>query len=163
MSPRLPILLLPEHGLDRFDCGEAVLNDWLKRRALANQRSGASRTFVVVDGQGAVKGYYALAAGSVAHVAAPGGIRRNMPDPIPVMVLGRLAVDGDSRGRGLGADLLRDAVLRTLRLSREVGIRALLAHALNDSARAFYLRHGFVESSLDTMTLLLRLPAAPDA
>ena len=77
------------HRLDDFDCGEAVLDDWLKRRALANQSSGASRTFVVADEGGRVRGYYAMAAGAVAHQLATGRVRRNMPDPVPVMVLAR--------------------------------------------------------------------------
>ena len=109
-----PVPLGPEHDCTAFDCGEPMLDDWLKKHALANQRSGASRTFVVTDAEGRVLAYYALAAGAVDHAEATGAIRRNMPDPIPVMVLGRLAVDHHQQGRKLGASLLKDAVLRCL-------------------------------------------------
>lgn len=152
-----PVLLGAAHRIDAFDSGEPAMDDWLKRRALANQASGASRTFVVADAQGVVQGYYSLAAGAVDHAAAVSSIRRNMPDPIPVMVLGRLAIDRRSQGLGLGADLLRDAVLRTTRLAQEVGIRALLVHALHEPARAFYLHHGFSASALDPLVLMLRI------
>lgn len=154
-----PTLLGAEHRIADFQSGKPVMDDWLKRRALANQASGASRTFVVADAQGVVQGYYSLAAGAVDHAAAVSSIRRNMPDPIPVMVLGRLAIDRRSQGQGLGADLLRDAVLRTTRLAQEVGIRALLVHALHEQARSFYLHHGFSESSLDPLMLMLRIKA----
>ena len=102
-------------------------------------------------------GYYALAAGAVLHAVASGGIRRNMPEPIPVVVLGRLAVHADCSGKGIGAGLLRDAVLRSLRLAEELGVRALLCHAISNDARTFYLHHGFVESPIEPMTLMLNL------
>jgi GNAT superfamily N-acetyltransferase len=133
------------------------MDDWLKRRAVANQVSGASRCFVVTDQRRIVRAYYALAAGAVDHALAASALRRNMPDPIPVMVLGRLAVDQPFHGKGLGADLLRDAILRTTRLAQEVGIRALLVHALHQKARDFYLHHGFTESAIDPLILLLRI------
>ena len=152
-----PCLLGADHNLAVFDCGESVMNDWLKRRAAGNQLSGASRTFVVADGAKMVRGYYALAAGAVDRSAATSAIRRNMPDPIPVMVLGRLAVDLEYHGKGLGSDLLQDAIFRTTRLAQEVGIRALVVHALHDQARAFYLHHGFRESEIDPLVLMLRI------
>lgn len=152
-----PALLRPEHDLGTFDCGEPVMNDWLKRRALGNQSSGASRTFVVADEVQVVRGYYTLAAGAVDHAAAVSAIRRNMPDPVPVMVLGRLAIDRSYHGKGLGADLLQDAILRTARLAQEIGIRALVVHALHGQARAFYLHHGFSESAIDPLVLMLRI------
>lgn len=152
-----PTLLRPEHDLRAFDCGEPVLNDWLKRRAMGNQSSGASRTFVVADDAQVVRGYYALAAGAVDHAIAVNTVRRNMPDPVPVMVLGRMAVDRSCHGKGLGADLLQDAILRTARLAQEIGIRALVVHALHDQARAFYLHHGFSESAMDPLILMLRI------
>ena len=152
-----PVLLGAIHETGAFDCGEPLMDDWLKRRALANQASGASRTFVVADEAQIVRGYYALAAGAVDHATAGGAMRRNMPDPLPVMVLGRLAVDRSFHGKGLGADLLRDAVLRTERLAQEVGIRALVVHALNDRACAFYRHHGFSESAIDPLILMLRI------
>jgi len=102
-------------------------------------------------------GYYCLAAGAVMHEQAPGHIRRNMPDPIPVAVLGRLAVHVDWQGQGIGSGLLKDAVVRTLRLAEEMGIRALLAHALHDQAKRFYLHHGFMESPIDPLTLMLNI------
>lgn len=104
-----------------------------------------------------VIGYYALAAGSVQRVQTQGRIRRNMPDPIPAIVLGRLAVDQAWQGHGMGADLLQDAVLRALRASREIGARVLLCHAIDAAAQAFYLHHGFVESTFDPLTLMLDL------
>lgn len=159
MSARLtaPEPLCADHHLDAFQCGEASLDDWLKRRALANQLGGASRTFVVLDETRSVLGYYALAAGAVAHEGATGGIRRNMPDPIPVLVLGRLAVAQRAQGLKLGAALLQDAVLRATAVSENAGVRALLVHALNENARAFYAHYGFQASPLDPLTLMLRL------
>lgn len=153
-----PTPLGPEHECGPFDCGAPSLNDWLKRRALANQRSGASRTFVVTDTKGAVIGYYALASGAVAHAEAPSAIRRNMPEPIPVMVLARLAVDCGQQGSKLGASLLKDAVLRCLVVAEHAGVRALLVHALNERAGAFYRHYGFLESPINPLVLMLRLP-----
>jgi GNAT superfamily N-acetyltransferase len=155
-------LLLPEplsqhHKLDTFSCGEIVLDDWLKRRAFANQVSGATRTFVVPDADHIVLGYYALAVGAVAHQAATRAIRHNMPDPVPVMVLARLAVDTQAQGIKLGAALLQDAVNRAVAVSQNAGVRALLVHALNDRARQFYEHYGFQASSAHPMTLMLRL------
>lgn len=144
------------HVLDDFRCSESELEQWLKQRARTNQAQGASQCFVVCEGN-AVVGYYALAAGSVSHADVPGKLRRNMPNPIPVAVLGRLAVHEDHAGKGIGAGLLKDALLRALRLSQELGIRALLCHAINDSAKAFYLKHGFIESPLHPMTVMLDL------
>jgi GNAT superfamily N-acetyltransferase len=156
-----PQLLSVSHRLDAFDCGEASLDDWLKRRALANQSSGASRTFVVADGHGDVYGYYALAMGAVALGDATSAVRRNMPDPVPVMVLGRLAVDRRAQGAQLGGALLRDAVERTLVVSENVGVRAVLVHALHERAKQFYEHYGFRASPTHAMMLMLRLPALP--
>jgi GNAT superfamily N-acetyltransferase len=149
--------LEPGHGLAGFDCGEPGLNEWLRRRALANHLSGASRTFVVTDAEAQVVGYYALAAGAVTHETALGAVRRNMPDPIPVLVLGRLAVDRRAQGIQLGGALLRDAVLRATAVSQNAGVRALIVHALHDRARDFYRHYGFQASSLHPMTLMLLL------
>ena len=147
------------HLTESFACGIPVLDDWLKRRALKNEVSGASRTFVICqDSQ--VIGYYTLATGSIEHRNAPGKIRRNMPNPIPVMVLGRLAVDQRWQQAGLGRGLLKDALLRTLSVSNQVGIRALLAHTLSEDAKHFYTRSGFIESPLDPMTLMIALQDA---
>ena len=148
---------MASHRLDNFECGEAVLDDWLKRRALANQSSGASRTFVVTDQDRHVCGYYAMAAGAVSHQLATSGLRRNMPDPVPVMVLARLAVDRRAQGQHLGAALLQDAVNRAVAVSQNVGVRALLVHALHEKARKFYEHYGFYSSPTHPMTLMLRL------
>lgn len=157
-----PEHLVPEHDLAAFDSGIAALDEWLKRRALANEEAGASRTYVVCAG-GRVVGYYALATGAVAHAAATGRVRRNMPDPIPVMVLGRLAVDRAYQDRRLGAGLLRDAVLRVLQVAELGGIRAILVHAISEDAKRFYERHGFVASPIDPMTLMITIPNARKA
>lgn len=153
-----PEPLSTDHDLSAFACGEASLDDWLKRRALANQLTGASRTFVVADESRVVVGYYALAAGAVAHEGSPSSVRRNMPDPIPVLVLGRLAVAQRAQGLKLGAALLQDAVARALAVSENAGVRALLVHPLNKSASAFYEHYGFQRSPVDPLTLMLRLP-----
>ena len=145
------------HRLDEFECGERVLDEWLKRRAQANQLSGGSRTFVVADQDNRVCGYYAMAAGAVAHQMATSSVRRNMPDPVPVMVLARLAVDQRAQGMHLGASLLQDAVNRTVAVSLNAGVRALLVHALHDRAKQFYEHYGFQASPVHPMTLMLRI------
>ena len=150
-----PEKLEPDHDLSSFDSGTPALDEW-RRRALPNQESGASRTYVIRSGRRVI-GYYALAAGAVALVEATGRIRRNMPDPVPVMVLGRLAIDSDFQGRGLGRALLRDAVLRTMQAADIAGIRAILVHAISEHARRFYERCGFQPSPVDPMTLMITL------
>lgn len=152
-----PQPLAATHILDEFACGEASLDEWLKRRALTNQLSGASRTFVVADQDRRVHGYYAMAAGAVSHQAATSAVRRNMPDPVPVMVLARLAIDHRAQGTKLGGALLQDAVHRAVMVSQNTGVRALLVHALHDHAKAFYEHYGFQASPLHPMTLMLRL------
>jgi GNAT superfamily N-acetyltransferase len=154
-----PEPITASHLTDSFACGIPVLDEWLKRRALKNEVSGASRTFVVCQDRQVI-GYYALATGSIEHCDAPGKIRRNMPNPIPVMVLGRLAVDVQSQHAGLGRGLLKDAVLRSLSVSQHAGVRALLVHALSDDAKRFYVHNGFIESPIDPMTLVLSLKDA---
>ena len=131
-----PQALSVHHILDDFDCGHGTLNDWLKRRSIKNEASGASRTYVVRY-QNHVIAYYTLATGAVQCARAPGRIRRNMPDPIPVMVLGRLAVHLHWQKKGLGRNLLADAVRRTVHVADIAGIRALVVHALSDEARRF--------------------------
>lgn len=155
-----PQPLAATHLLEEFSCGEATLDEWLKRRARANQLSGASRTFVVVDQAGRVYGYYAMAAGAVSHLSATPKVRRNMPDPVPVLVLARLAVHHRAQGIKLGAALLQDAVNRAVAVSQNAGVRALLVHALNERAKAFYEYYGFQASPQHPMTLMLRLNAA---
>lgn len=151
-----PALLEESHDLDLFQSGHASLDEWLRRRARSNQVSGASRTYVVAEGWRVV-GYYCLASGALDLADAPGSVRRNMPDPIPMAVLGRLAIDHDWQGKGLGAALLQDAVLRTAQAAAIMGIRGLLVHAISDEAKAFYEHYGFHSSPNHPMTLVLSL------
>jgi GNAT superfamily N-acetyltransferase len=139
--------LVEAHRLDSFRCSKPELEFWLKQRA---------RTFVVcADNE--VVGYYALSAGAVLHETVAGNIRRNMPEPIPVAVLGRLAVHSDWNGQGVGVGLLKDAVLRTAKLAEEMGIRALLCHAIDENAKKYYLHHGFIESPIEPLTVMLNI------
>ena len=161
MSWQAPRSLEPRDDLSAFDSGEPVLDEWLRKHALANQYSGASRTFVVCDATGSVQGFYTLAAGAVAHITANASIRRNMPEPIPVLVLGRLAVGRSMQGSGLGKELLRDAVIRAMQVGNNAGVRALLLHALHERAAQFYLRNGFTRSPFEPLTLMLKLSAIP--
>jgi GNAT superfamily N-acetyltransferase len=154
LSPPAPITA--GHALADFDCGESSLNDWLKRRALKNHASGASRCFVICAG-GTVVGYYSLSAGAISHESAPKALRRNMPDPLPVFLLGRLAIDQRYHNQGLGQALLRDAMLRAVNVAGDAGVFALLVHALSDPAKQFYLSRGFVVSPLQPMTLMVTL------
>jgi GNAT superfamily N-acetyltransferase len=157
MKLHAPHPLNADHQLNTFNCGETSLDEWLKRRALLNQANGASRTFVVVDDNHVVMGYYALAAGAVHHQDATRSIRQNMPDPLPVMVLARLAVDLRAQGMQLGAGLLKDAVERSLAVAQNAGVRALLVHALHERAKQFYLYFGFQASPVHPLTLMLPL------
>jgi predicted N-acetyltransferase YhbS len=157
MKLHAPQPLTADHQLNTFNCGETSLDEWLKRRALLNQANRASRNFVAVDENHTVMGYYALAAGAVHHQHATRSIRQNMPDPLPVMVLARLAVDLRTQGMQLGAGLLRDAVERSLAVAQNAGVRALLVHALHDRAKQFYLYFGFQASPVHPLTLMLRL------
>jgi len=152
-----PCLLADGHQVADFASGVASLDDWLKRRARANQASGASRTFVVCEG-GKVVGYYALASGGIAVQDVPGRFRRNMPDPIPVVVLARLAVDKAYQGRGLGRALFRDSARRVANAADTIGIRGVVVHAISEQARAFYLALGFEPSPRDPMILMVTLP-----
>jgi GNAT superfamily N-acetyltransferase len=157
-----PAPLAPKYDLDSFDSGVAPLDDWLKRRARANEAEGASRTFVLCDGVRVV-GYYSLAAGSLMQAQATGRIRRNMPEPVPAILLGRLAIDRGWQGKGLGADLLRDAVLRAASAAGTIGVRAILVHAISGAAKAFYEKHGFRSSPVDPMTLMITITDAERA
>ncbi len=158
-------ILAPEpiqdyHQVDAFCSGESSLDNWLQQRALKNEILGASRTFVACTENRGIKkvvGFYALAAGSVAHSQVSSKTKRNMPNPIPVLVLGRLAVDNQSQGHGLGASLLQDAVLRGKAAADHIGARALLVHALSDDAKRFYEHFGFQPSPIDSRTLMLLL------
>ena len=151
-----PTLLREAHELDLFDSGHDSLDEWLRRRARSNQVSGASRTYVVCEGARVV-GYYCLSSGALAVADAPGAIKRNMPDPIPMAVLGRLAIDRSWQGKGLGAALLQDAVMRVGQAAHIVGIRGLLVHAISDEAKAFYEHYGLAASPTNPMTLIMSL------
>jgi GNAT superfamily N-acetyltransferase len=151
-----PALLDTHHTLDAFDSGVASLDDWLKRRARANQAGGASRTYVVAQ-DARVVAYYALASGNIAAREASGRLRRNMPDPVPVVTLARLAVDRSFQQRGLGRDLVQDAARRVLAAAGIIGIRGIIVHAISDQAKAFYLNCGFVPSPISDMTLMISL------
>lgn len=153
---RAPVAIDAAHDVSQFVSRHVDLADWLKRRALANDKSRGSRTFVVCDDTRVV-GYYALAAGAIEHAAAPRRVTRNMPQPIPAIVLGRLAVDEAYQGQGIGAGLLQDATLRSLIAAQAIGARVLLCHAIDAAARAFYLRHGFMQSSFEELTVMLDL------
>ncbi|RBP12291.1 acetyltransferase (GNAT) family protein [Roseiarcus fermentans] len=149
-----PVALAAEHDCSTFDCGEPALNDWLRHRALNNE-SRFSRTYVVCEGARVVA-FVSIAAGAVERAAAPGKIRRNAPDTIPVSVIGRLAVSRDHAGKGLGADMLADALRRIAIASQSIGIGAVLIHAKDEAAKRFYMRCAeFVEYPADSRTLLL--------
>ncbi|GDX83720.1 N-acetyltransferase GCN5 [Deltaproteobacteria bacterium] len=154
LSPPEP--LADRHDIGDFNSGEASLDDWLRRRARTNQASGASRTYVVCEHERVV-GYYALASGAVTVETAPGRFRRNMPDPIPVAVLGRLAVNHARHGQGIGRALFRDAGLRVINAADAIGIRGIVVHAISQQARGFYLALGFDESPREPMMLMVTL------
>ncbi|MBW0017835.1 MAG: GNAT family N-acetyltransferase [Mycobacterium sp.] len=142
-----------------FDCGEPSLNEYLRNRALPNHIQGASRCFVTCR-DGRVVGFYALASGAVTRGDAPGKVRRNMPDPVPVILLSRLAVDRKERAKGLGKHLLRDAIARCAQAADSIGVRAILVHALHVEARSFYARFEFVPSPTDELHLMLLMKDA---
>lgn len=151
-----PVPLAVHHDTASFSCGTGSLDDWLKRHALKNQAQGASRTYVLSDGVRVVA-YYALASGAVTVAAATGRFRRNMPDPIPVVVLGRLAVDSALQGKGFGRALVRDAGLRVIQSADLIGIRGMMVQALSGEAKGFYEKVGFEPSPLDPMMLMITL------
>jgi GNAT superfamily N-acetyltransferase len=157
-----PEPLTEHHQLAEFDSGEPSLDDWLERRAIRNQSSDASRTYVVCDAQ-AVIGYYCLAAGAIGHSEAPSALRRNRPDPIPVLVLGRLAIHKAHQQAGIGTALLSDAIRRAVQASEIAGVTALLVHALSENAKRFYRSRGFVESPVKPMTMCLLLATVKKA
>lgn len=159
MGVSAPTPLTAAHDTTAFECGDTILNEWLQKTALKNEGRGGSRTFVVCEGNRVV-GYYALATGAVEREETSSQVRRNMPDPIPVIVLGRLAVDQAYQKQRIGAGMLKDAVLRVLGVAKQVGIRAILVHAISEDARQFYLRNGFHESPTNNMTLMITLEEA---
>jgi len=156
MTLSAPDLLTDCHEIEAFASGVESLDKWLKHRAMKNQKTGASRTFVACDGMRVVA-YYALASSAVAVVEASGRFRRNMPDPVPVVVLGRLAVDRTFQGKGIGRALVRDAGFRVIQAADTIGIRGLIAQAVSAQAKIFYEHIGFEVSPLDPMTLMITL------
>jgi GNAT superfamily N-acetyltransferase len=149
-----PVPLSAEHDLSTFDCGEPALNEWLRHRALKNE-SRFSRTYVVC-GDKRVVAYFCISAGAVERAAAPSKIRRNALDTVPVSVIGRLAVSRDHAGKGLGADMLSDALRRIAVASQSIGIGAVIVHAKNDAAMRFYMKCAeFIEYPSDSRTLFL--------
>ena len=152
LSP--PVPLAPSHDLTQFDCGNPALNDWLKQRAVKNE-SRFARTYVVCEGARVV-GYFCISAGAVERAAAPGKLRRNAPEPIPIAVIGRLAVSKDHAGRGLGAAMLADALHRIAAASQTIGIGAVLVQAKDDAARGFYMACAeWLDYPADSRTLFL--------
>lgn len=151
-----PEPLAGHHDLEEFSSGEGTLDVWLRRRARANQASGASRTCVACEGA-RVAGYYALASGAVAMASVPGRFRRNMPDPIPVVILARLAVDRAWQGRGVGRALFRDAAMRVNQAADAIGVRGIVVHAISEQARRFYMALGFDECPGEPMMLVVTL------
>lgn len=146
-----------DHAVDSFDCGQEALNRFLVRYALQGQQAGASTTWLALDGE-AVTGFYSLAVGQVEHDGAPERLIKGLArHPVPVMVLARLAVGVTHQGKGLGAGLLKDAILRTLAAADIAGIRALVTHAKDDVARRFYERFGFTPSPTDLLHLFILL------
>ncbi|EBG2148416.1 GNAT family N-acetyltransferase [Salmonella enterica] len=153
-----PELLTEDHILQPFDCGNEVLSDWLRRRAMKNQILNASRTFVIcLEDTKRVVGYYSIATGSVSHVDLGRSLRQNMPDPVPVVLLGRLAVDVCTQGHSFGKWLLSDAVRRVSNLADQVGIKAIMVHAIDDQARTFYEHFGFVQSPVAPNMLFYKI------
>lgn len=163
-SFRPPESITAAHDLNGFESGEPTLDDWLRRRALRNEIGGGSRTYVVCAKPGnRVVAYYCLAVGAVARAGASSRVRRKMPDPIPAMVIGRLAVDHGFQSRGIGRAMMRDAILRTIQAASIAGIRAILVHAISEKARQFYERCGFHSSPIDPMTLMISVAEAEQA
>ncbi|MEJ7838297.1 MAG: GNAT family N-acetyltransferase [Thermomicrobiales bacterium] len=158
-SISVPSPLRADHDLEPFDCRNPDLNDWLRRRARKNEAVGASRTFVVCK-EDVVVGYYCLATGAVTRVSTPRPMSRNMPDPVPVVVMGRLAVDVTVSGSGVGSGLVKDAVRRALLVSESVGVKALLVHAISEDVKRWYMTLGFLESPIEPLTLCLALDSA---
>lgn len=153
-----PELLNETHDLKQFDCGNDILSDWLSRRAIKNQYLNASRTFVIcLECTKRVIGYYSIATGSISHTNLNRHLRQNMPNPIPVVLLGRLVIDKSAQNHKLGKWLLNDAVSRVSNLADQVGIKAIMVHAIDEQARAFYEYFGFVQSPITPNTLFYKI------
>jgi GNAT superfamily N-acetyltransferase len=152
----MPRPIRQDDDTSQFACGDGTLDQWLRRFARMTQAGGGARTYVTMR-DAHVVGYYALAATSVQNADATPSATCGMPQPVPAVLLGRLAVDQQEHGHGLGSQLLRDAIIRTLSAAEVVGVRVLLVHAATDDARRFYLRFDFEPSPTDRLHLLLLL------
>jgi predicted N-acetyltransferase YhbS len=159
---KAPAPLTSDHDVSNFDCGNEVMNTWLRERALRNQDEGATRTFVVCNDDGRMLGYYALAVGSCERGDAHASVSRGMPDPVLMMILARLAVDRSVQGSGLGRQLIADAVMRTVKVAEQAGVRGLMVSAIDKAATAYYERLGFVRAKRSDDVLMLRLKVAQD-
>jgi GNAT superfamily N-acetyltransferase len=154
-----PQLFAAHHLAADFDCGHAALNDWLKRRALGNQQSGTTRTWVVTEtGSQEVIAFYASCTGAVLRSTAPKRIGQGQPEQLPALLLARLGVDQKHQGRGVGAALLKHFVLKAMEVSASVGVRLLLVHAKDEEAKSFDEHYGFVASPVDPLTMMMLLP-----
>jgi predicted N-acetyltransferase YhbS len=154
-----PVPLISTHLVTDFDCGVDSLNEWLNKRAWKNQVLGVSRTFVVCDGE-IVIGYYCLSSAAIDRIELPKSKQRNMPDPIPSVLIGRLAVDLRYQGRKIGVSLLQDALCRIITASQSIGVAYILVHALDDGAKRFYETKGFVAIPERPLTLFLPVATA---
>lgn len=159
---KAPTPLTAAYNIVGFDCGNEVMNTWLIERALKNQDEGATRTFVVCDDDGRVVAYYALAIGSCSRDDAPGNVSRGMPEPIPMVVLARLAVDKRGQRLGLGRQLIADAVIRALNIAEHAGVRGLMVSAIDPAAAAYYVQLGCIRAKLSEDVFMLRLKVAQD-
>lgn len=147
-----------DHSISNFCCGDQALDDWLKKKAIKSQTRSHTKVYVVLDTNiGRVVGYYAIAMGSVQRANSISSFRRNAPNPIPVLVLARLAVHLDYQGYGIGSGLLKDCVLRSIKAMNIVGGAGILVHAIDEAAKTFYQKFGFIRSPINSMTLMARI------
>lgn len=149
--------LEPDDPVDIFDCGQPDLNHYLRRYAWSNQKANSAQTYIVRAGS-TIAGYYSLSVAGVDHAAVPPRVARGLArHPVPVMLLARLAVSQDFQGQGLGAALLKDALLRTVQAADIAGIRAVIVHAKNEAVQQWYLRFGFEPGPIHPFHLFLLL------
>lgn len=161
VNPQQPRPIEATDNTADFDSGEESLDRYLADRALPNHLGDLGRCYVCVDGgTGKILGYYTLSTVAIEHAALPGKVRRNAPNPVPAVLMGRLAIDVTAQGSGLGQSLVRDAILSTLAAADRIGVRILLVHALHESAAAFYEKLGFTCSPTDALHLYLSLADA---
>ena len=162
LSLQPPTALTAIHLVTEFDCGVESLNEWLDKRAWKNQVLDVSRTFVITNGE-VVIGYYCLSSAAIDRIELPKAKQRNMPDPIPAILIGRLAVDLRYQGQKIGLSLLQDAICRIITASQSIGIAYILVHALDDAAKRFYELNGFVAIPEQPLTLFLSVATATKA